>query len=83
MRNAEPSRLADYHPEFIDARLPGLLLHYKGRNCPETLSEYEAEEYEKYRVARLERQVPKFMEELEKIEDDFLKEELLLYMQSL
>ena len=83
VRNAEAARLADYHPEFDDARLPGLLLHYKGRNYPESLSESEAEEYEKYRVARLERQVPKFMEELEKIEDDFLKEELLLYMQSL
>lgn len=83
VRNAEPGRLADFHPDFVDERLPELLLHYKGRNYPECLSESEAAEYEKYRAERLQRQLPKFMEELEKIEDDFLKEELLLYMQSL
>ncbi|MBR2839792.1 exodeoxyribonuclease I [Candidatus Saccharibacteria bacterium] len=83
VRNAEPSRLADFQPEFDDERLPELLLHYKGRNYPETMSESEAEAYEKYRTERLQRQAPKFMTELEKIDDDFLKQELLLYMQSL
>lgn len=83
IRNAEPSRLADYHPEFDDERLPELLLHYKGRNFPETLSESEAEAYEEYRTARLQRLVPKFMAELENVSDDFVKQELLLYMQSL
>lgn len=83
VRNAEPSRLADFYPDFIDERLPELLLHYKGRNYPECLSEDEAEAYEKYRQARLEKQVPKFMAELEKVTDDFVKEELLLYLQSL
>ena len=83
VRNAEADKLADFHPNFIDERLPELLLHYKGRNYPETLSESEAEKYEGYRRARLERQVPRFMAELEKIQDDFLKDELLLYMQSL
>ena len=83
VRNAEPSRLADYHPEFDDERLPELLLHYKGRNYPETLSESEAEAYEEYRTARLQRLAPKFMAELENVSDDFVKQELLLYMQSL
>jgi exodeoxyribonuclease-1 len=83
VRNAEPSRLADYHPEFDDERLPELLLHYKGRNYPETLSESEAEAYEEYRTARLQRLAPKFMAELENVSDDFIKQELLLYMQSL
>lgn len=83
VRNAEPSKLADFHPDFIDERLPELLLHYKGRNHPECLSELEAEQYEAYRRKRLERQAPKFIEELEKIQDDFLKEELILYLQSL
>ena len=83
VRNAEPRKLADFHPEFDDERLPELLLHYKGRNFPETLSESEAEAYEEYRRARLERQVPRFMAELGKVTDDFVKEELLLYMQSL
>ncbi|MBR3052115.1 exodeoxyribonuclease I [Candidatus Saccharibacteria bacterium] len=83
VRNADVSRLADFHPDFNDERLAGLLLHYKGRNFPEALSESEAEEYEKYRTTRLQKQLPGFMAELEKMEDEFLKEELLLYMQSL
>ena len=83
VRNAEPGKLADFHPDFIDERLPGLLLHYKGRNFPECLSETEAEQYEEYRRARLERQLPKFMAELEKVTDDFIREELMLYLQSL
>ena len=83
VRNAAPRKLADFHPEFDDERLPELLLHYKGRNFPETLSESETEAYEAYRRARLERQVPRFMAELGKVTDDFVKEELLLYMQSL
>ena len=83
VRNAEPDRLADFHPEFDDERLPELLLHYKGRNFPETLSDTEMEEYETYRKERLRRQAGRFMQELEKIEDKFLKQELFLYMQSL
>ena len=83
VRNAGPSKLADFHPDFVDERLPELLLHYKGRNFPETLSESEAEAYEKYRTERLNRLAPKFMEEIEKVTDDFVKQELLLYMQSL
>ncbi len=83
VRNAEPRRLADFHPEFSDPRLPELLLHYKGRNFPECLSESEAEKYDEYRRRRLEKQVPQFMKELEVITDDFLKEELLLYLHSL
>ena len=83
VRSAEPSKLADFQPDFIDERLPELLLHYKGRNYPECLSESEAERYEEYRRKRLERQVPKFMAEIEKVADDFTREELLLYLQSL
>ena len=83
VRNAEPSKLTDFHPDFIDERLPELLLHYKGRNFPETLSDSEMEAYEKYRTERLKRQAPRFMAELEQVKDDFIKQELLLYMQSL
>lgn len=83
VRNAEPSRLADFHPDFDDERLPELLLHYKGRNYPDALSDSEMEKYEVYRKERLRRQAGKFMQELEKVQDEFLKQELLLYMQSL
>ncbi|MBR2998230.1 exodeoxyribonuclease I [Candidatus Saccharibacteria bacterium] len=85
VRNARPEELADFHPEFNDERLPELLLHYKGRNFPESLSEKEAEAYKKYRRARLERLAPKFMSELEKVyeQDDYIGEELKLYFESL
>ena len=83
VRNAEVNKLADFHPEFHDPRLPELLLHYKGRNFPEALAEEEMARYEEYRQERLKRQAPKFMVELEKVTDDFIKEELMLYMQSL
>ena len=83
VRNAEPSKLADFHPDFDDERLPELLLHYKGRNFPDALSDSEMEKYEAYRKERLQRQAGKFMQELEKVQDEFLKQELLLYVQSL
>ena len=81
VRNADAGRLADFHPDFSDARLPELLLHYKGRNYPESLSESEAAEWEKYRRERLARQASKFIEELEKNykRDEFVGEELKLY----
>jgi len=85
VKNAEPRKLADFHPEFLDERLPELLLHYKGRNYPECLSETEAEKYEVYRRERLERQAPKFLAELERVyhQDEYIGEELKLYFESL
>ena len=85
VRNAELNKLADFHPEFHDERLAPLLLHYKGRNYPETLSESEAVEYETYRRERLERQAPKFLAELERVyaQDAYVGEELKLYFESL
>ena len=85
VRNAEPNRLVDFHPEFDDERLPELLLHYKGRNFPQVLSEYENQKWEEYRRARLERQAPKFLAELERVyrQDEYIGEELKLYFESL
>lgn len=83
VRNADVDKLADFHPDFIDERLPDLLLHYKGRNFPASLSASETEAYETYRRARLKRLTPNFLAELEKVEDDFLREELMLYLESL
>ena len=85
VKNAEPRKLADFHPEFLDERLPELLLHYKGRNYPECLSEAEEEKYEAYRKERLERQAPKFLAELERVyhQDEYIGEELKLYFESL
>lgn len=85
VRMAGVNELADFHPDFIDERLPGLLLHYKGRNFPEALSDAEVTQWEEYRRARLERLAPKFLEELSKNydRDEFVGEELKLYFESL
>ena len=85
VRNADANKLADFHPDFSDTRLPELLLHYKGRNYPESLSESENAKWEEYRQARLQKQVPKFLAELAEIHarDEFIAEELKLYYESL
>ena len=85
VRNADENRLADFHPDFHDPRLPELLLHYKGRNFPQSLSEGENVEWEKYRRARLEKMAPRFLKELEENykRDEYVGEELKLYFESL
>ena len=84
VRNAEPDKLADFHPEFDDMRLPELLLHYKGRNYPECLSEGEVTKWEKYRKERLEREAPRFIKELQAVyaRDEYIAEELKLYFEN-
>ncbi|MBR2587052.1 exodeoxyribonuclease I [Candidatus Saccharibacteria bacterium] len=87
VREMDPKNLADFHPNFTDDRLPELLLHYKAKNFPDTLSEDEAKQWQSYREARLSRQAPAFIAEMEKFQkegkDDFILEELLLWYQSL
>lgn len=60
--------LADYHPHFLDDRLPELLLHYKAKNYPSALAADEAEKWEEYRTKRLAEQAPRFLDELNKIQ---------------
>ncbi|MBR3365569.1 exodeoxyribonuclease I [Candidatus Saccharibacteria bacterium] len=88
VRTADKNRLADLHPEFTDERLDPLLLHYKAKNFPESLSEQEQSEWEKYRLDRLNRQAGPFMKGIEELKsrkdiDPFIIEELLLWSQSL
>ncbi|MBR0480033.1 exodeoxyribonuclease I, partial [Candidatus Saccharibacteria bacterium] len=85
VRNANENKLADFHPDFHDPRLSELLLHFKGRNFPKSLSESETAAFEKYRRERLERQAPKFLAELSAVygKDEFIGEELKLYFESL
>ena len=85
VRNADGENLADFHPDFQDERLGELLLHYKGRNYPRSLDEAEMEKWEEYRKARIERQVPKFLKELEEVykKDAFIAEELKLYLEAM
>ncbi len=85
VRCADENKLVDFHPDFADPRLPELLLHYKGRNYPKSLSESETGKWEQYRRERLERQSPKFLAELQKAygQDSYVAEELKLYYESL
>jgi exodeoxyribonuclease-1 len=89
VRNANERELADFHPEFGDERLAPLLLHYKARNYPKTLSQGEAATWESWRGARIAAQLPSFMKSLQRlaatIKDDdkqFVLQELQLWAES-
>lgn len=93
VRDATARQLVGLNPRFRDSRLKDLYLHYRARNFRQTLSESEAQAWEKYRTQRLNAQAPRFLQELEQIQkqlntqpDDnkaFLVEELMLWYQSL
>lgn len=89
VRNADTRQLADFHPNFDDERLSELLLRYKARNFPTTLTEAEVAEWEAWRKTRLETQLPDFLKSLRKIaskSDDkqrFLLEELQLWAEAI
>ena len=99
IRNADANRLADFHPDFNDERLPDLLLHYKAKNYPKSLAADEVTKWESYRLERLNRQLPSFTKQMEEFQsalgkgqtttsrgqtiDPFILEELSLWYQSL
>ncbi len=88
VRNATERELADFHPEFSDDRLPPLLLHYKARNFPSTMSEDEANSWEQWRSTRIAQQLPTFMKSLQRLASTndenkaFLLKELQLWAES-
>jgi exodeoxyribonuclease-1 len=89
VRNADGQQLADLHPEFVDERLPDLLLHYKARNYPSSLAEDEVILWESWRSARIKRQLPAFvgrLQDLSKTADEnklFVLQELQLWAESI
>ena len=90
VRNASTRELADFHPDFTDERLPKLLLHYKARSFPKSLSADEKAQWEEYRTANLHKMLPKFMEDLQAIatkpdlssSEEFMLEELKLWLEN-
>ena len=88
VRNATEQELADFQPEFIDERLEPLLLHYKARNYPKTLSESEVKAWEDWRSARLHQQLPNVLKSLQKYSMDadtnhqFMLQEVQLWIES-
>lgn len=90
VRNSSENDLADFHPSFIDERLDPLLLHYKARNFPKSLSESEVIEWEKWRAGRIAAAMPQFMESLQKLSTittdenkQFVLQELHLWAESI
>lgn len=89
VRAASPRELADFHPDFADERLSPLLLRYKARNFPQTLSSDERLAWEEYRAKRLQADMPVFMQQLQKTasraadEQRFLLQELQLWAESI
>ena len=90
VRNASERELADFHPNFADERLPGLLLHYKARNFPKTLSGDEREMWQTWRAARIQTQLPKYMAALQRFaasvldpDKEFIVQELQLWAESI
>lgn len=88
-RNADEQKLADFHPEFSDERLNPLLLHYKARSFPRTLSQDEMAAWDAWRTARLERQMPGFMTALGRVsqtateQQQFVVQEMQLWAESI
>ena len=90
VRNATERELADFHPEFTDDRLPDLLVRYKARSFPGTLNEGEMAQWEQWRSARLQSQLPGYVSALQRLSttvtDDnkqFLLQELQLWAESI
>lgn len=89
VRNADERELADFHPEFQDERLVTLLLHYKARNFPRTLSQDELQQWESWRAQHLQAQLPQFMASLQRLaptandnDRQFTLQELQLWAES-
>ena len=89
VRNADERELADFHPEFQDERLAPLLLHYKARNFPRSLSEDDLAQWETWRAQRLQAQLPQLMASLQRLaptatdEQQFILQELQLWAESI
>ena len=88
VRNADERELADFHPEFQDERLTPLLLHYKARNFPRSLSEDDLVQWEAWRSQHLQAQLPQFMASLQWLastatdEQQFILQELQLWAEA-
>ncbi len=87
---ASERELVDFQPEFRDERLYELLLHYKARSFPRSLSSDEAKQWEVWRTERLQRQLPAFIASLERVQkreldsnQEFVVQELQLWLQNI
>lgn len=90
VRAADAAKLRGFDPGFSDKRLQRMLVRYKARNYPSSLTDNERTEWEDYRVERLQRELPHFIDELQKAvqsnpdtDAQYVLEELRLYAESI
>ena len=87
VRNADENELADFHPQFSDERMPELLFRYKARQFPRSLSDDERKKWEVYRSQKLQRMLPKYLADLERLQgngaDTFILQELQLWAEGI
>ena len=87
VRRATLNDLADFHPNFHDPRLDGLLLHYKARNFEKSLTETEHKKWDEYRTNRIKSKQNEYIKAIQDLNaknaDSFILEELQLWYQSL
>jgi exodeoxyribonuclease-1 len=90
VRSADATKLRGFDPGFSDERLAHMLVRYKARNYPSSLSDDERAEWEAYRAQRLKRTLPHFVEALQQTAKErpdqdtaYILEELRLYAESI
>lgn len=90
VRTNNAAELRGFDPGFSDKRLHQMLVRYKARNYPTSLSDAERAEWEKYRATKLQKALPHFAEELQKAaakhsdsNSQYILEELHLYAESI
>lgn len=87
---ADEQALSDMHPSFQDERLSPLLLHYKARNFPRSMSADESVAWENWRVERIRTQLPEYTKALERLskrkltdQHQFILQELQLWLENI
>lgn len=87
---ANEKDLSDFHPEFQDERLSSLLLHYKARSFPRSLSADESATWEQWRIQHVKEQLPGFMKSMERLakrqlsdQEQFILQELQLWLENI
>lgn len=90
VRLSNETELADFHPNFTDERLDPLLLHYKARSYPKSLSEEEMQVWESWRTEKITKDLPRFVSSLQQAavkavdeKSQFILQELQLWAESM
>jgi len=83
VRRAKPEDLSAGNFSFEDDRLKNLLVLYKARNYPKKLSDDERSVWEAFRITRLQKQWPGYMQRLQELAGSGLSEEKLYLIEEL